>query len=70
MSSHTVTVDISTTEFDIDLIINNIFVRYIILLPNMDDIRSTLKLIDNVYYIIDLDWCELGIDEMRKTYIT
>ena len=62
MSSHTVTVDISTTEFDIDLIINNIFVRYIILSPKMDDIGNTLKLIDNVYYIIDLDWCELGID--------
>lgn len=67
MSFHKVSLDEKATEFDIDVIEHNEFIRYIILLPKMDDSWNTFKYTENVYYIIDSDWCELDIDmQWRK----
>ena len=67
MSFHKVSLDEKATEFDIDVVEQSEFIRYIILLPRMDDSWNTFKYTENVYYIIDSDWCELDIDmQWRK----
>ena len=67
MSFHKVSLDENATEFDIDVVEQSEFIRYIILLPKMDDSWNTFKYTENVYYIIDSDWCELDIDmQWRK----
>lgn len=43
-----VSLDEKSTEFDIDVLENSEFIRYIILLPKMDDSQNTFKCAENV----------------------
>ena len=58
-SFHKVSLDKQATDFDIDVMKHSDFFTYILLLPKMDHSWNRSEYTENLYYIIDSNWCEI-----------